>query len=374
MADAAERVVLEGQDAIDLWQRGRDAWNTWVEENPEADIDFSGVDFSKYGDVSFASFRFPNGKKDFSETVFDDGIVGFYEADFGDGDVRFRGATFIASYVSFDGTRFGKGFVSFYRTTFEDCDLGFNNATFDSGIISFNHADFGKSRISFGGTKFGNGAVSFYGATFGGGFVSFDSATFGDGPVNFVGAAFGACNVAFEGGRFGKGGINFNHIDLEKGSLTFNAVKFGENDISFKDAKVNGNLELQCYENTKFIRGLSFHGMRLTGTFYLEGDFTCVPDLRSTALSAHVDLENLRIEASPHELKSPEDDKYAKGDPNIARLRRLKELAEQNRHHEAALHFLAMERRVARHAKAMSPGAAVLDYIYELVCDYGQSI
>ena len=63
MADAAERVVLAGQDAIDLWQQGRDVWNAWVAENPVADIDFSGVDFSKYGDVSFASFRFPNGKK-----------------------------------------------------------------------------------------------------------------------------------------------------------------------------------------------------------------------------------------------------------------------------------------------------------------------
>ena len=114
--------------------------------------------------------------------------------------------------------------------------------------------------------------------------------------------------------------------------------------------------------------------MRLTGTVELEGDFTCVPDLRSTALAAHVDLQNLRIEASPHELKSPEDDKYAKGDPNIARLRRLKELAEQNRHHEAALHFFAMERRVARHTKAMSTGAAGLDYFYKLACDYGQSV
>ena len=137
---------------------------------------------------------------------------------------------------------------------------------------------------------------------------------------------------------------------------------------------MNGNLQFQQCEKTELLSELSFRAMRLIGTFDLEGDFTCVPDLRSTALAAHVDLQNLRIEASPHELKSPEDDKYAKGDPNIARLRRLKELAEQNRHHEAALHFFAMERRVARHTKAMSPGAAVLDYIYELVCDYGQSI
>ena len=72
--------------------------------------------------MSFASFRLPNGKKDFSETVCGDGVDGFYRADF------------------------------------------------DEGNISFNHADFGKSCISFGGTKASNGAVSF------------DSATVGDGP------------------------------------------------------------------------------------------------------------------------------------------------------------------------------------------------
>ncbi len=46
MADAEEREVLAGQDTIDLWQRGHDAWLAWVAENPAADIDFSGVDFS----------------------------------------------------------------------------------------------------------------------------------------------------------------------------------------------------------------------------------------------------------------------------------------------------------------------------------------
>ena len=92
MADAEERVVLAGQDAIDLWRQGRDAWNAWIAKNPEADINFSGVDFSKYGDVSFAGFRFPEGKKNFSETVFSDGNVSS-AGDFGDGYQFFR-ATF----------------------------------------------------------------------------------------------------------------------------------------------------------------------------------------------------------------------------------------------------------------------------------------
>ena len=136
-----------------------------------------------------------------------------------------------------------------------------------------------------------------------------------------------AGNVQFWATAFGMGNIDFKYADLEKRSLIFNKVIFDKNDISINNANVNGNLQFQQCKKTELLNGLSFRAMRLIGTFDLEGDFTCVPDLRSTALAAHVDLQNLRIEASPHELKSPEDDKYAKGDPNIARLRRLKELA-----------------------------------------------
>ena len=105
MADAAKRVVLAGQDAIDLWQQGADAWNAWVAENPVADVDFSGVDFTKYGGVSFAEFRFPNGKKDFSETVFGDGDISFRHTKFGEGNIVFFHANFSEGNVSFRGAR-----------------------------------------------------------------------------------------------------------------------------------------------------------------------------------------------------------------------------------------------------------------------------
>ena len=108
--------------------------------------------------------------------------------------------------------------------------------------------------------------------------------------------------------------------------------------------------------------------MRLTGTFCLEVDFTCVPDLRPTALAAHVDLQNLRIEAAPHQLKSPADGKHEKSDPSIARLRRLKELAEQNRHHEAALRFFALEQRGMRWTTSLSAEASGLDWFYDVAC------
>ncbi len=45
-----ERPTLSGDQAIETWLKGRDVWNQWVEENPEYNVDFSGVDFSRYRD------------------------------------------------------------------------------------------------------------------------------------------------------------------------------------------------------------------------------------------------------------------------------------------------------------------------------------
>ncbi len=40
--------TLNGQGAIGLWLQGCAAWNEWVEDNPNYNIDFSNVDFSEY--------------------------------------------------------------------------------------------------------------------------------------------------------------------------------------------------------------------------------------------------------------------------------------------------------------------------------------
>ncbi|MEC8200586.1 MAG: pentapeptide repeat-containing protein, partial [Pseudomonadota bacterium] len=332
MADTEERTVLKGQDAIDLWQQGADAWNAWVEKNPIADIDFSEVDFSKYADVSFARFRFPNGKKDFSETVFGDGNARFYDATFGEGDVSFYGATFVEGDVSFSAAKFGDGNVNFYR------------ATFGKGNVRFSDTAFGNGWVSFHGATFGDGEVDFHGAAFGEGNVSFEGATFGVGAVSFIDAIFDAGSISFRGTIFGKGVITFADAILGKGSLIFDDASFKENSIVFRNADINGHLRLQNCRNTKTLRILSFRAMRLTGTFILEGNFTCVPDLRSTVMAAHVDLETSFIDPLRYKRRFPA---FAFPQPaayHAAQLRRLKELAEQNCHHEAALRFFALER------------------------------
>ena len=36
-------LTLKGQQAIDLWLKGKDEWNSWVEEHKYANVDFSKV-------------------------------------------------------------------------------------------------------------------------------------------------------------------------------------------------------------------------------------------------------------------------------------------------------------------------------------------
>ena len=114
--------------------------------------------------------------------------------------------------------------------------------------------------------------------------------------------------------------------------------------------------------------------MRLTGTFILEGNFTCVPDLRSTVMAAHVDLETSFIDPPRYKRRFPAFAFPRPAAHLAAPLRRLKELAEQNRHHEAALRFFALERRDMRWTTSLSAGASGLDWFYDMACVYGQSV
>lgn len=82
--------------------------------------------------------------------------------------------------------------------------------------------------------------------------------------------------------------------------------------------------------------------MRLDGGFVLEGDFECIPDLTSTALSSHVNFsfndENKIINQCNDTLK---DFRGAcvpieNIDLKISQFRRLKEICEQAQNHQLA--------------------------------------
>ncbi len=169
--------MLEGQDAIDLWQQGVGAWNAWVVENPVADVSFEKVDFSEFSSVSFSDFKFPQGRISFADAIFGNGDVLFNGAVFGDGDIEFDRAVFGKGALSFQLAQFGDGNVSFLAVNFGSSIVSFRDAVFSNGDLSFDGAVFDAEEIPFRRVLFGAGGIYFRDTTFGDGTVLFADAS-----------------------------------------------------------------------------------------------------------------------------------------------------------------------------------------------------
>ncbi len=355
MTEDTGKGPLEGDNAIALWLLGKDKWNKCVEENPEARVDFSGKDFSKYrnkvpyGMISFEDFKFPNGGVSFMNAIFGDDGVSFYKTRFGDGDVDFRGAKFGDGGVSFRRAIFGDGKVDFYSTRFINCVVRFDNAKFGDGevnfynvnfphIASFEETEFGDGGVSFEGTTFNchaefsdvifgkgdanflvakfNDSVDFRGAKFSGKAnfncakfwgkkVSFCNVRFGD--VDFREATFGGCDVFFNDAKFGNGDVFFNDAKFGDSNVSFNSAEFEGSDVFFGNSTFGNSIVdfsyAKCGGQFYFsprisiqITLLSFYACTFKGVMILKGTYNCVPDLRNTITSSHVDLSGLKVD------------------------------------------------------------------------------
>ena len=314
----SEKIVLKGDDAIALWKAGKDTWNQWAKENPEADVDFSDVDFSnrrKNGEpISFRKYVFPEGNVDFSGAQFGEGNVDFIAAQFGEGNVCFIGAQFGEGNVDFSGAQFGRGLVSFF------------DARFGKGDVSFIDAQFGKGDVNFRGAQFGEGNVNFSGAQFGEGNVNFSGAQFGEGEVRFYGADW-------------KGGCIFDPSEVRSlKSLDFSSVSI-EGDLSF-------------------------------GQF----STSCVIDLRHSKINRPIDLDRVDIN---YELESENWKKWpfhraAKPHASTC-FRRLKKLAKEADDHQRALDFYAKEMR-SSYGHSLTGWKLALFFAYDKISDYGRSL
>jgi hypothetical protein len=267
------RHTLAGHDAINLWRRGRDAWHQWVNQHPEADIDFTGVDFSKH-----------------------------------------RGCTNIPAHEwPFAAFRFPKG------------EVIFSNAQFGAGYVSFSKAKFGAGDVSFSKAQFGEGNVSFYKANF-------------KGETNFIQTSLGL------------GEYNFEQADFA-GRVIFDALKNTRSvqKFSFKFALFEKSLEIAAIE-----------------------PFECIVDLTRTKTTNKVSLEHLvcHLKTEPHWVWF----RQASDKNDIERLRRLKQMAEENKDHQQALKYKIMEMQAARWHKTNRLGPLALELLFYLLSDYGRSI
>lgn len=215
---------------------------------------------------------------------------------------------------------------------------------------------------NFSSATFGEGDVSFAGATFGQGNISFFLATFGQGDVSFLGATFGQGNVVFQGINFGNGNFIFDRADLGQ-------CRYNFEDTVFKDRASFADLR-----NVHAAKSFSFRHASFGGAFTLSSTetFGCVPDLVGTKASHHISLAGLKCQF-PTELNSS-GYRRARDSGDAERLRRLKELAEQNRDFEAAIDFKVEEMRAARWRNKHGFTSVFVEGLFYLVSDYGRSL
>lgn len=389
---------LYNLEAIRLWLQGEEAWNKWTEQNPECDVDFSGVDFGEFikrkevERISFSFFTFPKGKVNFSRAQFGDGYVDFEYAEFGDGYINFNNALFGDGDVDFENVRFGNGEVSFIEVQFGDGDAIFCNARFGDGDVSFSGAQFGNGDVDFSGADFGEGTTNFQTVDFGRGNidfsntrfregdVTFDYAQFGNGSVSFYGAEFGEGTTDFKAVDFGSGNIDFSSTRFGKGTANFSATRFGMGAVDFQLIECQGNLLLRNLHAPQTMTSLSLSGASIDGLLSISNNaFNCVPDLTVTNIKHDIELQTLK--ATLPRKRADWKGLWAKKAINysdIERLRKLKQIAESNKHHDAAQRFHADEMRARRWQNKEHGGfgffGSVLDLLYSAMCNYGQSI
>tara|TARA_R110002049_G_scaffold30316_11_gene103819 strand:+ start:47367 stop:48848 length:1482 start_codon:yes stop_codon:yes gene_type:complete len=335
-------LFLTGEKALDLWRQGRDAWNRKIDRQKVEIISFTNVDFAaeRYfsPQLSFAGYHFGNGDVKFSGVTFGDGEIDFSKATFGDGEIDFSGVTF------------GKGKVNF------------SNATFGKGDVNFTRANFGIGDVNFTRTSFGNGDLNFSRATFSGGKVIFSRATLRDGEVNFSNATFDDCTIFLNETKFSQ--LRFRPKAIKSSHIRANG-------LSIKNLAV-----LFIPLSAERLEFFDLHGASFDGPLIVSGNLDIVPDLRDTKFSHQVELSRLSVKlrrAWQGFSWLPKLYRVTEDPTDSSRLRRLKEIAETNKDHQAALRFSADENRARRWIETSWFGS-VLDMAFSACSNYGQSI
>ncbi|KID57143.1 hypothetical protein JF50_07835 [Pseudoalteromonas luteoviolacea] len=353
---------LEGDKALLLWLRGREAWNDWMKKHPEAEVSFEGVVFSYLALSERLKGKRPVPQKlksyvDFSGYIFN-GYISFDGAEF-HSKALFRNAKF-------------SGVSSFFHTCFKDL-VHFSNSEFHDRT-DFSSVEF-INEVDFSRVKFKNFA-DFFNANFGSlsefyeievwETINFRSSVFLE-ETQFIGAVF-KNNVSFTRAKF-FGGAVFNRASFCK-EFSLKNCQFLSN-VDFGNASF-GNTFYCSPLNSEKIKSIDFKGASFEKSFSISGHFECIPDLRLTKTSHHVDLSHLSVKLNRIFIKNCGLERAIDAEDS-ERLCRLKEIAESNKNHNRALAFHADEQRASRWG-VLNSWQSMLDMLYSLTSNYGQSL
>ena len=282
------------------------------------------------------------------------------------GDADFTGLKLSNGNIDFSGSVFGDGAFSLINTDIEGHEFDFISCSFGKGNKYFSKSVFNVSKVDFSGTSFGEGVVDFSCCDFSKvkNQLLFNNVKTEGYRLNFVGATFCAVEIDFSDSVFDNKNIEFDCLNFANGNFLFESCEF-HGRVSFSDYE----------ENASTARQLSFRKSVFHSTLDISGINTAsIIDLRETKLSTHTTLDNLGFKLArsksirfiPGTLKATSKD-------DASKLRRLKELAEANKNHTAALRFHAAEMR-ARRWHDMPKLASILDAAFSMLSNYGQSI
>ena len=350
---------MDQKQSLELFQRGRDAWNSWADEmiaerrvleesgvwetnrflwnketrkwHEKAKADFRNVEFSTWAD--FRSFRFP-GDALFQGAIFPKG-GNFVSSEF-------LNAAMFCELEAGDLCVFSS--VTFYGTTF------FHNATF-KGEARFRSAKFlGNDYANFEDARFMGlahfGSVRF--ATY----ASYDRATFSE-------------VARFDKALFSKG-AGFYNVAFTRYAI-FNEAQFSR-DVAFNHSVFE---EGGYFGLSSFNRHAGFSAVRGKALILNHPKFKCVPDFTGAHFEEAPVLDDVDLE--PERLRNASEDRLRVGLPE--RWRALRRLAIQGHDHERELLFFKGEivarrgtRDTWRHLWFW------IGWIYQIVSDFGRSM
>lgn len=289
--------------------------------------------------------------------------------------------------LSFEGYYFGNGDVTFRDVKFGDGNVTFRHANFGNGTSDFSGASFGDGRLIFSAATFGNGGVIFYQVKFGKGVKDFSETVFGTGEVNFLEADFDDGHINFFATDFGNGDVLLTDTTIGSGQLILAKACASHFLFSPKAHKLTAisarglvisQWGVLMLKDGSTLETLDFQGASFDGAVFISGDLDIVPDLRRIRSSHQIELGELKIELRrlSHYSSSRLLKYFSQCSENVedsGRLRRLKEIAEANKDHQAALRFSADENRASRWIQTSKLGS-ILDIAFSGFSNYGQSI